>query len=103
MQRFELRRVEEAIGSQSGQRQEIPDLVRSDADIDIARRTVEGAETERRAAGGLRLIESGLGHDVHDEAALVAVLRRGDAGNDFHRLYRILLKSDSNTAGFAGR
>ena len=35
------------------------------------------------------MIEARLGHDVHHEAALVAVLRRRDAGDDFHRLHRV--------------
>ncbi len=36
-----------------------------------------------------RLIEPGFGHDVHDQAALVAVLGRRDAGDDLHRLHGV--------------
>ena len=37
---------------------------------------LERAVAERQGAGRLRLVEARLGHDVHDQAALVAVLRR---------------------------
>ena len=36
------------------------------------------------------LVQARLGDDVHDEAALVAVLGGRDAGDDFHRLHGVL-------------
>src|SRR5471032_1459674 len=60
------------------------------ADIELAGRTLERAVPERHAAGWLCLIETGLRHNVHHEAALVTVLRGRDARDDLHRLDGVL-------------
>ena len=89
VQRFEFRRIEKAIGPQPLTDRKLPDRVRAAADVDIAGRTLERAVAERRAAGRLRLIEPGLGHDVHHQAALVAVFGRRHARDDLHRLHGV--------------
>ena len=89
VQRLELGRIEVAIRPHRAQRQEVPDGVRAAADAGV-----EDRRGERSVAGGhrtrrLRLVETGLGDDVHDEAALVAVLGGRHAGDDLHRLHRL--------------
>src|SRR5258708_4293550 len=87
--RFELGRIEIAVGSRATDRQEISDGVSSTADVRVKCWALERSVAEGKAAGRLRLIEAGLGHDMHDQTALVAVLRRRDAGYQFHGLDRV--------------
>ncbi len=87
--RVELGRIEVPIRARAGHRQEIADGVRPGADVDVRRRAAERAVAKSRAAGRLRVIQSGLRHDVHDQAALVAILGRRHARDHFHRLHRL--------------
>ena len=49
--------------------------------------TLERSVFERRAAGRFRLVETRFGHDMHDKTALITVLGRRHASDDFKRLH----------------
>ena len=88
--RLEFWRIEEAIGPQPAQREKVSDGMRSGADVGLDRRALERSISERHTASRLREIQPRFRDDVNDETALVAIFGRRHAGDQFHRLHRIL-------------
>ena len=88
VQRGELRRIEEAIGAQAAERQELPTERVPAPRLNSAVGLLNDPMPDREAAIRL-LIHARLGDDPHDQTVLVAEFSRRHAGDDLHRLHRL--------------
>src|SRR6266550_512026 len=89
VQRDKLRRIQEPIGLQAAERDEVTNAVGPGTEVRLERRAAERAEGAGDAPRRLLLVQTRLGDDVDNKAALVAVFGRRHAGNHFHGLHGV--------------